>query len=154
MIDALWRAALRVAYRVLRVYWQVFRPRTEGVCVLVWHEDRLLVLRHSYKSGVGIPAGAPDRGEAPIATALRELREEVGITLPAESLRLLGECHSRHEAKRDHLVAFETRVERAPAIEIDRREIVAAWWASRSDLARAELWPPLRELLDLSRVAL
>ncbi|MGI9432047.1 MAG: NUDIX domain-containing protein [Myxococcota bacterium] len=151
MIDALWRAALRVAYRVLWIYWHVFRPRTEGVCVLVWHEGRLLVLRHSYKSGVGIPAGAPRRGEAPIATALRELREEVGITLPAESLRLLGECHSRHEAKRDHLVAFETRLERAPAIEIDRREIVAAWWAAPGELDDAELWPPLHELLDLSR---
>jgi len=153
MLDALWRAALRVAYRLLRIYWQVFNPQTEGVCVLVWHRDRLLVLRHSYKPGVGIPAGAPHRGEAPIATALRELREEVGVSLEAVSLRPLGELHPRHEAKRDHLIAFEAVVESAPTIQIDRREIVSAWWASRSDLANTELWPPLRELLDLSRAA-
>lgn len=151
MIDRLWRAGLWCAYRVLAVYWRLFRPRTEGVCVLVWHGGRLLVLRHSYKPGIGVPAGAPHRGEAAVTAAVRELREEVGVTLTPESLRPLGEFHPRHEGKRDHLVAFEAHVEEAPTLQIDRREIVSAWWASPSELAGEELWPPLEEMLAASR---
>ena len=151
MIDRLWRTGLWLAYRVLRVYWRIFRPRTEGVCVLVWHGERLLVLRHSYKPGIGIPAGAPHRGEAPRATALRELREEVGVELAPQALEPLAELHPTHEGKRDHLVAFEANVENAPPLRIDHREITAAWWTTRGELADAELWPPLRELLAASR---
>jgi hypothetical protein len=151
VVDRLWRAGLVVAYRLLRVYWWLLRPRTEGVCVLVWHAGRLLVVRHSYKPGVGVPAGAPHRGEKAIATALRELREEVGIRLDADALRPLGELHPRHELKRDHLVAFEVEVDETPAVQIDRREIVAAWWATPGELAGEELWPPLHDLLAARR---
>ena len=150
MLDSLWRGVLILAYRALSVYWRLFRPRTAGVCVLVWHEGRLLVLRHSYKPGIGVPAGAPHRGEDAVTTALRELREEVGVTLTAESLRPLGELHPRHEGKRDHLVAFEAIVERAPILQVDRREIVSAWWANRAQLEGEELWPPLHELLVMT----
>jgi 8-oxo-dGTP diphosphatase len=150
-LDRAWRVALRVAYRVLSVYWRLFRPRTEGVCVLVWHGGRLLLVRHSYKPGLGVPAGGPQWGEAPRLTAVRELGQEVGLFIAAERLELLGDFESRHEIKRDHLIVFEVELERPPEVRIDRREIVWADFADPTELEPESLWPPLPAMLARSR---
>lgn len=42
-------------------------------------EDRILLVEPSYKSHWDIPGGSVDAGEAPWATARREVREELGI---------------------------------------------------------------------------
>ena len=47
VLDRLWRGVLILAYRALSVYWRLFRPRTAGVCVLVWHEFVFAGVSHS-----------------------------------------------------------------------------------------------------------
>ena len=101
------RAALWLAYRLLLVGWFVFRPRRRGVFVAVWHDGRLLVIRNSYRDWLALPAGGPKRGESTLDTALRELREEVGIAARPEALHFACELPSRFEFKRDHCSFFE-----------------------------------------------
>jgi ADP-ribose pyrophosphatase YjhB (NUDIX family) len=43
--------------------------------------DRLLMVRHPGHRGWSLPAGLLDRGEKPVETAVRELREETGVAL-------------------------------------------------------------------------
>ena len=81
--------------------WQRGDPNKipEGVyhpCVEVWVkiEDKILITqRHPQKSEglkYDIPGGAVVSGESILEGAVRELCEEVGISVPADKLKLLG----------------------------------------------------------------
>lgn len=148
LADRAWRLALVVAYRLLRVYWFAFRPRTRGVFVALWHDARLLVVRHSYKPLVSLPAGYVKRGEDPRHTAEREVSEEVGIRIPAGALRFVSETVSRFEFKWDHVRIYEIELESAPAVEIDRREIVWADFRTAREALDLDLDPRVRAYVE------
>lgn len=55
-------------------------PAVMGVAVIVEDgQGRILLVRHSYAPGWGIPGGGVDRGEPPERTVTREMREEVNF---------------------------------------------------------------------------
>ena len=124
--DALWRFAYRVGFRLRLLHWRWFRPRLEGSYVAVWHADRVLVIRNSYRRRLSRPAGGLARGETPPDAALRELREEVGLTPDAASLRYVGEIVDREGPAEDHAHFFELHCEEEPRPVVDAREVV---WA-------------------------
>jgi 8-oxo-dGTP pyrophosphatase MutT (NUDIX family) len=126
VVDRLWRVGLRVAYRLQLVYWFVVRPRHTGAGVAVWHGDRLLMIRNSYRNSLCLPAGGLKRREQPIDAAVRELREEVGIEVGPEALHYAGELVDRSAYVEDHLHVFELRCEEVPATRVDGREVI---WA-------------------------
>ena len=55
MTNALVRLVLRAAYRLARAWWFVRRPEAHGAFVAVWHADRLLLVRNSYRGGECVP---------------------------------------------------------------------------------------------------
>jgi 8-oxo-dGTP pyrophosphatase MutT (NUDIX family) len=125
-LDALWRAAYRVAFRLQLLYWRVRHPRLEGAYVAVWHGERLLMIRNSYRRKLSMPAGGLERGETPVQAALRELREEVGIESDAQALRYFGEIVDSNGYAEDHAHVFELRCAVEPRPAVDGREVV---WA-------------------------
>lgn len=62
----------------------VAKHHTEKVVCYVTHQDRLLVFTHLdvplTVAGVQVPAGTIEPGETPRQAALREVREETGLT--------------------------------------------------------------------------
>ena len=87
-LDLLYRLAYRTAYQLLRPWWRLRRPRTSGAGVAIWCDGRLLAVRTSYRGELlDLPGGGVDRGETAEAAAVRVLREEVGIEVPAGALR-------------------------------------------------------------------
>ena len=60
------------------------RPASAGM-YLEDDEGRLLVVKAHYKKHWSLPGGIIDKGEMPLVAALREVKEEVGLTIPAES---------------------------------------------------------------------
>lgn len=131
-LDALWRSAYRAAFRLQLLYWRVRHPRLEGAYVAVWHGERLLMIRNSYRTRLSLPAGGVERGETPVQAALRELREEVGIESDAEALRYFGEIVDSSLYAEDHAHVFELRCAEEPRPAVDGREVV---WAG---MLRAE----------------
>jgi len=122
------RLGYTAGYRMMRVVWRVFPPRHVGVGVLVWHDGRLLAVRHSYRPGLVIPGGRRDRGEEPADAASRELAEELGIEAPPgafEYLRTEGNTH-----------LFALHLDAPPRVRPDSREIVEAVFLT-PDEARA-----------------
>ncbi len=147
-IDRCWRAALVVAYAGLRAYWFAMRPKTHGVYVAVWVNGKLLLIRNSYRSKFSLPGGAVDRGEAELDAAVRELHEEVGISVAARDLRLAKTYVIDEDHHEDHTSFFEIEMERTPVIAIDRREVIWAEFRAPEELKRDSLVTPLRFFLE------
>ena len=147
-VDRLWRLALCVAYRLLLVGWYVFRPKRQGVFVGVWHHGELLVIRNSYRSWYALPAGGVRRGEKPSHAALRELREEVGITATPDVLRFVGDISTTFEFKRDRCSFFEIELDARPNVSVDGREVVWAGFLTPAEALERRLAPPVREYLQ------
>jgi 8-oxo-dGTP pyrophosphatase MutT (NUDIX family) len=148
VLDALYRIALRAAYLLMRMYWSVVRPATHGVLVAVWHGGEVLIVRTSYQRLLSMPGGYQKRGEDPVAAARRELREEVGLEVAAEDLRLAFTMRHDWLGKDEHVTVLEHRPARRPQPTIDRREIVEARFLTPAEALRLELLPPVRRALE------
>ncbi|MBD0370087.1 MAG: NUDIX domain-containing protein [Pyrinomonadaceae bacterium] len=140
----------KLAYASLRVYWFLFRPQLYGVKCLIEFDGRILMIRNTYGDmHWTFPGGGFKRNETPEMAAMREVSEEVGISLSV--LRPLGEYTSRDEFKRDTVKCYAGRVT-TPDFEIERNEIYEAAW-----FAWAELPQPLasdaRRVIELYRNA-
>jgi ADP-ribose pyrophosphatase YjhB (NUDIX family) len=73
-------AGYRLALLLLRGWWVVRRPRSSGVRCIVRNEGAILLVRHSYGDRRWmLPGGRVRRGEDPITTAGREMRQELDI---------------------------------------------------------------------------
>ena len=77
------RAALRAAHRTRHLWRKIVRPHLRGVCGSV-HDaaGTVRVVRQSYgPANWALPGGGCKRHEDPLATARRELREELALEL-------------------------------------------------------------------------
>jgi len=148
MLDVLARFALRIGYRALRVWWRIRRPTLTGSYVAVWHNERLLLIRNSYKSGETLPCGGLQRDESHREAARRELREEVGIAVEAEQLTFAYEIEVEGPLATDRAHFFELEFENEPVIAIDRREVVWAGFCPAAELVDRPLIRSVRAYLE------
>jgi ADP-ribose pyrophosphatase YjhB (NUDIX family) len=151
MLDAAFRLAFIVAYRILRVWWFIRRPDERGAFVAVWHGDELLLIRNSYRKGETLPCGHIDRGETPREAARRELLEEVGIDVPEAELAEATDFTIVHDHKDDHVYIFEWHATERPEIRVDRREVIWGEFVRESDLDARALVPHVRIYLKWRR---
>ena len=147
LADAAYRIALICAYRIVCLYWFVRRPTLHGVYVALWRRERILLIWNSDKPFASLPGGGIGRGESPAAAAARELREEAGVALAPEHLREVAEYTHFIAWHWEHARFFESELETEPEISIDRREIVAARFATRAEALAEALAPLVRRYL-------
>ncbi len=140
MIDRLARRALTIAYRLSLAGERLRGRRLPGATVMVRHKNRILLVRHSYRPGFGLPGGNIEPGEAPAQGAARELQEEVGIGAAPDELTPVYTARG--------LYVFEYWPLREPAIHIDNREIVEAFFIETGEAVK--LHRDLRTYLRLA----
>ncbi len=150
-MSALVRLAYRCAYRAARAWWFVRRPHTEGAVVALWHQDRVLLVRSSYRPHHSLPGGFIKAGEPPLAAALREVAEELRLSLRPEDLTLAWRGVRPFEHRQDGITVFEWRstAPSPPAVRVDDRELVWAGWVTRDEARNLDLLPHVREYLAL-----
>ena len=91
-------------------------------------------------------AGHVDLGEEPLRTAVRETREELGLSLAAEDLRLIGVTRARARVDDSKLIENEFQwvyLAKAPddALHLEADETAAVTWKRLAQL-QAELADP------------
>lgn len=74
-------------------------------CLVTDQAGRILLVRHTYLSGWHMPGGGVDPGETAREAAVREVREEAGLTLSGAA-RFFGLYFNKANAKRDHVALF------------------------------------------------
>ncbi|MBN2002924.1 MAG: NUDIX domain-containing protein [Anaerolineae bacterium] len=94
----------RCLYLLNRLRYQITRPVTIGVRLLLIHDDKVLLVKHTYQRHWYLPGGGVKRSETLEDAARREAREEIGAILGP--LRLFGVYTNFYEAKSDHVVVF------------------------------------------------
>jgi ADP-ribose pyrophosphatase YjhB (NUDIX family) len=94
---------------VLRPFWRMRRGLTLGAQgVVIDGDDRVLLVRHSYRPGWFFPGGGVEWNETTETALARELEEEVGVCLtePAQLHGLFGNFAS---FPGDHITVFVVR---------------------------------------------
>lgn len=126
------------------------RAMTLGVRVAATDaEGRLLLVRHSYLAGWYLPGGAVDVGETLAEAALRELREETGVSGSAPAL--FAVYHNRRNHIRDHVALYRVAVAEVPeAAFTPTREIREAGFFARDALPPDTSPATLRRIAELA----
>ncbi|BCQ27491.1 NUDIX domain-containing protein (plasmid) [Caballeronia sp. NK8] len=137
LVDRVWRAMLRLAFPLARVWWTFRRPRHEGALVAIYVGQALLLLKSSYRSEWNLPGGSVHAGETPHEAALREMEEEIGFSV--HTLVPAGSASGIWDGRRDTVHFFELHLDSMPELQLDNREIIAAHLASPEELQRIAL---------------
>ena len=148
LTDRAWRLAFRLAWRMLRAWWFLRRPHIQGVYVAVWCDERILIIRNSYKHYSTVPGGGVNQGEPRDQAAARELREEVGLEVVPASLCLAMEDVLYFEHKHDHVTVYELDMAREGPPRIDGREVVTARYMTMEEALAIPLSPVVRQYLE------
>jgi len=128
----------------VKLYWFLFRPSGFGVkCIIQRADGKILLVTHTYGKGTwNIPGGGIEKGETSEQAAIREVGEEVGITL--ERVEKIGSFISTREYKKDHVDVFMAHTD-SKIGGIDHNEIKSAQWFDRNHLPQ-----PLSEIVQQS----
>jgi len=144
------RILYRAAYLAARVWWFILRPRTSGSVVAVWCDERLLLVRTSYRPQYSLPGGFKKPRETSLAAAERELREELGIAITS-GLRQAWHGTVTFEHRLDTVTVWEASIDAVPPIRVDGREVVWAGWKTADEALALPLLPSIEEYLRSRR---
>ena len=136
------------AYQLMRAYWHLRKPTTHGALVTVWCRGQVLLVRNSYVPYYSAPGGYLHAHETAREAALRELREEIGLDVTPEKLAHALETTHDWAGRRDHVVIFTLDLDERPQVRLDYREVVEAFWFKPEEVARSDVFPPLKHAIE------
>jgi 8-oxo-dGTP diphosphatase len=146
-VNLLARIAYRGAYLAARAWWFIRRPHTHGSVVAIWCDGRLLLVRSSYRRDYMLPGGFVKRREAAIDAAVRELFEELHVSLPPSALTLAWRGSTTFEHRHDTTTVWEVMLDAPPVIQMDGREVVWVGWRTPAEARSLALSPPVQAYL-------
>jgi 8-oxo-dGTP pyrophosphatase MutT (NUDIX family) len=138
-LDRALHSIFRIGYTAQLAWWRVRHPSLQGAAVAVWHDGRVLVIRNSYRGRLTFPAGGVAGREHHRAAAARELREEVGIAVPPDTLEYVGEFLEVTEYAEDHIHLYSLHCGQAPSVQVDGREVVHAEFLTPAEAMERDL---------------
>ena len=117
----------RLFTAALRPFWRMRRGMTLGAQgAIIDPDNRVLLIRHSYRPGWFFPGGGVEWGETLETALVRELAEEVGVQL-MQPAKLHGLFANFSNFPGDHIAVFVVRHwTRTPENYVQRGEIAEA----------------------------
>lgn len=128
-----------------------FQPHVEVAGCYCEYEDKVLFLkRHpslSQGNTWGIPGGKFEEGEDAIAAVVRELQEEVGLSVE-RGLQKVGQLYMRipHADYIFHI--FRKRFDQLPALNLALNEHVEARWVTLDEALKLNLIAGGKEVIS------
>ncbi len=116
----------RFVYNLAKLYWCIFKPKTQGARTVILAENKVLLIKHIYYGSWVFPGGGIKGGEEPIEAGIREVKEEVGIVL--EKPILVGSFVNNNEGKIDTVFVFYKILDKIPVVVLDKKESTEYKW--------------------------
>lgn len=115
------------------------RPSSATV-ILENADDRALIVKAHYKSHWTFPGGIIDADESPAQAALREVAEEVGLTIDPASLRFAWVAHRSSKVINSYQFVFYGQLppDAEAQIVLQASEIDEYAWVSKDEVAAGE----------------
>ena len=148
-LNWVYRQLFRIGNWIFELYCYLFKPTRRGVYVAVWWNDRVLLINNSYRAALTLPSGGIGSQETPLNGAIRELKEEVGITVDTDKVKLLSSFTLKHDNIQDEVFAFELVFENQPEIRIDNREVTEAHFEELENALSLNLSAVAAHILEL-----
>jgi 8-oxo-dGTP pyrophosphatase MutT (NUDIX family) len=116
------------------------RP-SSAVVILEDDQERAILVKAHYKAHWTFPGGMVDAGETPKQAAMREVAEEIGLTLEAEAIAFAWMATRRSEVADTYQFIFRTTL---PPVATDtivlQASEIAAWkWVSKADILSGDV---------------
>lgn len=109
---------------VIHTWFRLSRGATLGVRILaIDAQDRVCLVRHTCLPGWHLPGGGVERGEHALDAAIKEAREEAGLIIRPEDLRLKSIHTNFAHFKGDHVLLY--RAEAWTTQPTDRADEIA-----------------------------
>ncbi len=143
IIDHFFQIAYFLAYRMIKMYWGLRKPKTFGALITIWWQGEILLVKNSYLKYFSLPGGYLRKGEKPVEAAIRELQEEVGVQVIADDLTLVFQAEHFWENRRDNVSIFILETSEKPQITVDNREVLSAKFYPPVQALALDLFPPI-----------
>jgi ADP-ribose pyrophosphatase YjhB (NUDIX family) len=142
------RLALNIAYRLMCLFWSITKTPSQGALIAVWVDDKILLVRNSYRPSLTLPGGYIHPGEDPKAAARRELEEETGLSIAENQLRFVQKMTQDYNGRSNTNFVYECLLSKQPKLTVDQREVIEAGFFSMEHAADLDLLDVVHSHLD------
>ena len=103
--------------------------RVDVAYTLIYNEDKKKILMVNNKgSGWSLPGGAVEKGETFEQAAIREIREESGLTIEVESIVAVNEALFKEKGHHALFITFKAKIIEGEISIQDEDEILEVEW--------------------------
>ncbi len=136
-----------IAFRILTVYWFIFRPKTKGVKCVLENQGKILFIKNTYseKNLWNLPGGGIKKNETLEEAIKREIKEETGIKI--SNLINIGNYLNNRNYKRDTVYCYHSKTEEENIL-INKNEILEARWFQKEEIPK-NLTQSTKDILEL-----
>lgn len=141
----------RFIFAVIKPFLRFFMSDKLRTRALITNNGNVLLLRNWVGSQRWtLPGGGTHSGEAPKQGLKRELIEELGLDLDMEKFKQILNTQQHEETVDFPIAVFEIRIQKLPALAVNRPEIIEAKWFDAEKLPE-NLHPVVEQALKASK---
>ena len=117
----------KLGYPIAKIYWFIFRPKSQGVQCLILYRDEILLIKNTYRNTLWeLPGGGCNKSEDKFSAVKREIKEELSLIIEPQ---YLGEYTQNNEYRIDTVHCFVAHLSQKKEIKFDESEIKdVQWW--------------------------